>query len=140
VYERSLPPDRQLRWNACTALAPSPRGAIECLWRQDGLAGKLLTFDGQLARTEAGEYGAALEFQGRQGDAFTLRLLLPGPDLDWLVQVVRLDTGAVVAQSFSGASRRLDLSGSLPATGDHAVILNAVRPGAYRSVLTVGPK
>lgn len=139
-HEGALAPTRQLRWNACTGLASSKRAAIECLWRDDAMPGKLVAMDGTLARTDEGEYGAVHEFQAARGERFTYRLLLPGENIDWLVQVVELATGHVVAESFSGESVRHDISGVLPRTGDYAVVLNAVRPGRYASVLTLGTK
>lgn len=136
-YDRTLAGRDLLQWNGCRAVTSSHGSAIDCLVRPERYGNSIATFDGSLARTEAGDYGALFERKGTRGEAFTFRVLLPESNADWLVQVVDLETGSVLLERFSGPSNRLDISGVFQRSSDYAFVLNAEKAGSFRSIFTV---
>lgn len=139
--ESRLDPVRGLTWAACGTLGGSARGHFDCFWRPEEHAARLLRFEGELASLPDGDFGSLSEFNSPSAGRFTYLVLPRAPGSSWLVRVVDVETGAVLAEDFTPSNgERLTLSGSLPRSATYAVVHAGQVPGAFDSVLTLGSR
>ena len=108
--------------------------AAKCLERGDGE--RVQESQGLLTRADGGDYATVFSFKTDSRVRLTYRLLVPAPNADWLVQIVDLPSGTVLAQAFSTSSR-VDLTADVSRASEYGIVLNAAKPGRYRSNLTM---
>lgn len=134
-----LAPPARLRLRACQDVAAAASRRLHCLWNTGPYAHALRALESPLESVEHGEFAASWAFEATSGQAFTVHVLTPAPRARWLLQVVALQTGQVVAESFASSDHLLSAAGRFPAAGDYVLVVSADTPGAVSAYLAWVP-
>ena len=138
----TLPPGMLLVWDACRALIPDVRTAVECLisptFKIDGVWGNVT--EAQLPAMANGAFGAAFRFSGQEGDRLVYRILVAELSSGWTVEVRDVETNEVVVGSGALRTARHDIDAVLPRTSKYVMTLTAKTSGKYRALRTMTPR
>jgi hypothetical protein len=134
--EARLSPTDQARFGACSDVARTDREVLACRWNRRDFDERVKEYGGTLGPSGE-EFGVVHELDGRRGARFIVRVKTPRAEADWLLQVIDLETGQVIAESFT--DEILDeLAGEFPRDARYLLVLNAVTRDPYVIAVSVG--